>query len=134
MTRRPLLLVKAIHFSDPVGVEDLVQNELEFLASPHSRVKESDLALGRSCPADGEAASRVKLLVSRIIYTKLHSCPSKQNKHNKQLQPVVVKTGLVFRFHSKTSSNRFDFFNITNCSQALELLIKKSCQVMLLSH
>ena len=46
MTRRPLLLVKAIHFSDPVGEEDLVQNELEFLASPHSRVKESDLALG----------------------------------------------------------------------------------------
>ena len=86
MTRRPLLLVKAIHFSDPVGEEDLVQNELEFLASPHSRVKESDLALGRSCPADGEAASRVKLLVSRIIYTRFHT------KSSVLLRRIKIKT------------------------------------------
>ena len=32
--------------------------------------------------------------------------------HDKQ--PVVVKTGLVFRFHTTTSSNRFDFFHQHN--------------------
>ena len=98
MTRRPLLLVKAIHFSDPVGEEDLVQNELEFLASPHSRVKESDLALGRSCPADGEAASRVKLLVSRIIYTRFHTKSSvllrriKNKNIEAKTQKLIVET------------------------------------------